>query len=122
MRTATPKTIDEYIAGFQPDVQKLLQQIRDIIRKAAPDAEEALKYRMPTFVLNENLVHFAGFEKHIGFYPTPSGIEAFKRELAGYKSAKGSVQFPLDEPVPFDLIKKMVEFRVKDTREKKAAR
>jgi uncharacterized protein YdhG (YjbR/CyaY superfamily) len=122
MRTATPKTIDEYIAGFQPDVQKLLQQIRDIIRKAAPDAEEALKYRMPTFVLNENLVHFAGFEKHIGFYPTPSGIEAFKRELAGYKSAKGSVQFPLDEPVPFDLIKKMVEFRVKETWEKKAAR
>ena len=122
MRTANPKTIDEYIAGFPPDVQKLLQQIRATIRKAAPDAEETLKYRMPTFVLNENLVHFAGFEKHIGFYPTPSGIEAFKKELAGYKSAKGSVQFPLNERVPFDLIKKMVEFRVKETREKKAAR
>jgi uncharacterized protein YdhG (YjbR/CyaY superfamily) len=122
MRTANPKTIDEYIAGFPPDVQKLLQQIRATIRKAAPDAKETIKYRMPTFVLNENLAHFAGFEKHIGFYPTPSGIEAFKKELAGYKSAKGSVQFPLNERVPFDLIKKMVEFRVKDTREKKAAR
>jgi uncharacterized protein YdhG (YjbR/CyaY superfamily) len=122
MRTANAKTINEYIAGFPPDVQKLLQQIRATISKAAPDAEETLKYRMPTFVLNENLVHFAGFEKHIGFYPTPSGIEAFKRELAGYKSAKGSVQFPLNEPVPLDLIKKMVEFRVKETREKKAAK
>jgi len=122
MRTANAKTINEYIAGFPPDVQKLLQQIRATISKAAPEAEETLKYRMPTFVLNENLVHFAGFEKHIGFYPTPSGIEAFKRELAGYKSAKGSVQFPLNEPVPLDLIKKMVEFRVKETREKKAAK
>ena len=122
MRTANPKTIDEYIAGFPPDVQKLLQQIRATIRKAAPDAKETIKYRMPTFVLNENLAHFAGFEKHIGFYPTPSGIEAFKKELAGYKSAKGSVQFPLNERVPFDLIKKMVEFRVKETWEKKAAR
>jgi uncharacterized protein YdhG (YjbR/CyaY superfamily) len=122
MRAANPKTINEYIAGFPRDVQDVLQQIRATIKKAAPDAEETLKYRMPTFVLNENLVHFAGFEKHIGFYPTPSAIEAFRKELAGYKGAKGSVQFPLNEPVPFTLIKKMVEFRVKETRQKKAAK
>ena len=122
MRTANARTIDEYIGGFPPAVQKILQEVRATIRKAAPDAEETLKYRIPTFVLNENLVHFAGFEKHIGFYPTPSGIEAFKRELSGYKSAKGSVQFPLNEPVPLNLIRKIVVFRVKEVREKKAAR
>jgi uncharacterized protein YdhG (YjbR/CyaY superfamily) len=122
MRIANPKTIHEYIAGFPRDVQDVLQQIRATIRQAARDAQETIKYRMPTFVLNENLVHFAGFEKHIGFYPTPSAIEAFRRELAGYKGAKGSVQFPLDQPVPFTLIKRIVEFRVKETREKKAAK
>src|SRR6516164_9377344 len=101
---STPaKTIDEYVAGFPTKVQRILQEIRSIIRKAAPDAEEAIKYRMPTFVLNGNLVHFAAFEKHIGFYPTPSGIEAFKGELSAYHNAKGSVQFPLDKPVPFSL-------------------
>ena len=115
MKTATPKNIDQYIAGFPPDVQETLQKIRDIINDAAPDAEETIKYRMPTFVLHGNLVHFAGFENHIGFYPTPSAIEAFGIDLAGYESAKGSVQFPLDQPVPFALIRSMVEFRVKES-------
>ena len=122
MKTGTPKNIDAYIAGFPRDVQETLRKIRDIIREAAPEAEEMIKYRMPTFVLQGNLVHFAGFQKHIGFYPTPSAIAAFSGELAGYESAKGSVQVPLNEPVPFTLIRKMVEFRVKETREKLAAK
>ncbi len=119
--STAPKNIDEYIAGFPADVQRILQEIRRIIRRAAPDAEEAIKYRMPTFVLKGNLVHFAAFAKHIGFYPTPSGIEAFQDALAAYHHAKGSVQFPLDQPVPFDLIRKIVAFRVRETREKVAA-
>jgi uncharacterized protein YdhG (YjbR/CyaY superfamily) len=119
---STPKNIDEYIVGFPANVQRILREIRSIIRTAAPDAKEAIKYRMPTFVLNGNLVHFAGFEKHIGFYPTPSGIEQFKGELSVYHNAKGSVQFPLDKPVPFSLIRKIVEFRVKEVREKVAAK
>jgi uncharacterized protein YdhG (YjbR/CyaY superfamily) len=121
-KRTTSKNIDEYIAGFPPDVQRILQQIRSVIRAAAPDAIEAIKYQIPTFVLHENLVHFAGFQTHIGFYPTPSAIEAFGSELAGYKSAKGSVQFPLDQPVPVGLIRRMVEFRVEETRKKLAAR
>jgi uncharacterized protein YdhG (YjbR/CyaY superfamily) len=112
MKTATPKNIDEYIAGFPRGVQETLQKIRDIIRDAAPDAEETIKYRMPTFVLHGNLVHFAGFQKHIGFYPTPSAIEAFSGELAGYESAKGSVQFPLNKSAPFSLIRKMIEYEI----------
>ena len=120
--TSPANTIDEYIAGFPKDVQAILQKIRGIIRKVAPDAEEAIKYQIPTFVLNGNLVHFAAFQKHIGFYPTPSGIEEFRDELSVYKSAKGSVQFPLDAPVPFSLITKIVKFRVKETREKVAPR
>ena len=118
----SPRTIDEYIAGFPRDVQKILQQVRGTIRKAAPEAEETIKYQIPTFVLNGNLVHFGGFEKHIGFYPTPSGIAAFKNELAAYDGAKGSVQFPLDRPIPFSLIEKIVKFRVKEAREKATAR
>ena len=117
-----PKNIDEYIAGFPTDVQRILREIRSIIRTAAPDAEEAIKYRMPTFVLNGNLVHFAAFEKHIGFYPTPSGIEAFKDDLSAYHNAKGSVQFPLDKPIPLRLIRKIVAFRVREVREKLAAK
>jgi uncharacterized protein YdhG (YjbR/CyaY superfamily) len=116
-----PENIDEYIAGFPSGVRRILQEIRRVIRKAAPDAEEALKYRIPTFVLGGNLVHFAAFERHIGFYPTPSGIQAFQRELSAYPSAKGSVQFPLDRPVPFDLIRRIVEFRVTEARAKLAA-
>lgn len=122
MKPSAPKNIDEYIAGFPPDVQEALRKIRTIVRAAAPGAEEALKYRIPTFVLKENLVHFAAFEKHIGFYPTPSAIEAFSTDLRVYVSAKGSVQFPLNRPVPFALIKKMVQFRVKEVREKTTQR
>ena len=114
MRTnqTAPNDIDEYIAGFQKDVQEILEKIRVTIRKAAPDAEETIKYQIPTFTLNGNLVHFAAFKKHIGFYPAPSGIRKFKNELSVYESAKGSVRFPLDKPVPLGLISKIVKFRV----------
>ena len=116
MRTdqTAPKNIDEYIDGFQKDVQEMLEKIRMTIRKAAPDAEETIKYQMPTFILNGNLVHFAAFKKHIGFYPAPSGIEKFKDELSVYEGAKGSVRFPSDKPVPLDLISKIVKFRVEE--------
>jgi uncharacterized protein YdhG (YjbR/CyaY superfamily) len=109
---STPQTIDEYIAACPAEVQPLLQQIRLTIRAAAPDAQEAISYQMPTFKLHGNLVHFAAYKKHIGFYPAPSGIEAFKDELAGYASSKGAVQFPLDQPLPHDLISRIVTFRV----------
>lgn len=124
MKTASsqPNTIDDYIARFPPDVQDILRKVRTTIREAAPEAEEAIKYQMPTFVLNGNLVHFAAFSKHIGFYPTPSGIANFKEELSPYKSAKGSVQFPLDKKIPYGLIKKIVKFRVKESREKVRSR
>jgi uncharacterized protein YdhG (YjbR/CyaY superfamily) len=121
MKTSLPKDIDEYIAAFPPRVQKLLEQIRDTVRKAAPDAKEAIKYQMPTFVLGENLVHFAAFQKHIGFYPTPSAIKAFSNEIAGYVWAKGSVQFPLEKGIPTPLIRGMVEFRVKEVRQRMGA-
>ena len=124
MKTTTgpPKNIDEYIAGFPGDVQQVLKQIRATIKKVAPDAEEAIKYQVPTFVLNENLVHFAAFKNHIGFYPSPSGITAFKDELSRYESAKGSVQFPIDEPMPLSLIGKIVKFRVKEARARSTAK
>lgn len=122
MKTSSAKNIDEYIAGFPRDVQESLQRIRAIIREAAPDAEEAIKYGIPTFVLHGNLVHFAAFQKHIGFYPTPSAIAAFSGELTGYESARGSVQFPLNQLVPFTLIRKMVEFRVKESRAKRGTK
>lgn len=105
-------SIDEYIAGFPRDIQKILEEIRATIKAAAPAATEKISYQMPTFFLKGNLVHFAAFKKHIGFYPTPSGIDKFKKELSRYEGAKGSVQFPLDEPIPYDLIRKIVEFRV----------
>ena len=113
-----PKDIDAYIAGFPEDIQQILQKVRTTIREAAPQAQETIKYQIPTFTLHGNLVHFAGYKKHIGFYPTPSGIEKFQQELSAYKSAKGSVQFPLDRPIPYDLIRKIVEFRVKENLEK----
>ena len=119
---ALPKTISEYIAGFPPRVRKLLQEVRRTIRKAAPEAQEAIRYRIPTFVLEENLVHFAAFQHHIGFYPTSSGTRAFKDELAGYRTGKGSIQFPLDQPIPFGLISRIVKFRVKEARERTRAR
>jgi uncharacterized protein YdhG (YjbR/CyaY superfamily) len=120
--TKPPSTIDEYIARCPEDVQAILSKIREIIRKVAPTAEETIKYQIPTFVLNGNLVHFAAFQNHIGFYPTPSGITKFQQELSAYKGAKGSVQFPLDAPIPFSLITKIVKFRVKETIEKAAAK
>lgn len=115
-------SIDEYISSFPVEIQTLLQQIRVTIRKTAPGAEEAIKYAMPTFVLNGNLVHFAAFKHHIGFYPVPSGIEAFKKELSSYKGAKGSVQFPLDKPMPLDLISRIVQFRVTENLKKAKAK
>jgi uncharacterized protein YdhG (YjbR/CyaY superfamily) len=118
----TPKTIDEYIAGFPADVQEILQNVRRTIREAAPDAEEAIKYRLPTFTLNGNLVHFGAFKKHVGFYPTPTGIERFEKELSVYESSKGAVQFPFDKPIPFNLIREIVEFRVKENLKRAEAR
>jgi uncharacterized protein YdhG (YjbR/CyaY superfamily) len=113
-----PKTIDEYIAGFPGDVQEILEKVRATIREVAPTAEETINYQIPTFTLKGNLVHFAAFSKHIGFYPTPSGIEKFQDELAAYESAKGSVQFPLDQPIPYELIHRMVAFRVQENLER----
>ena len=117
---ATPRkqfeNIDEFIGSFPPDVRRILEKMRKTIHKAAPEAEEAMRYGIPTFRLNdENLVHFSAFAKHIGFYPNPSAIVAFKKELSAYKGAKGSVQFPLNKPIPFDLVKRIVKFRVKES-------
>jgi uncharacterized protein YdhG (YjbR/CyaY superfamily) len=109
------QTIDEYIKTLPKDVQSILEKMRQTIRKAAPGAVEAISYQIPTFKLNDtNLVHFAAFKNHIGFYPTPSGIEAFKKELSQYKVAKGSVQFLLNGPIPYDLLEKIVIFRSKE--------
>ncbi len=111
------KTMDEYIKTFPLNVQRRLEKMRKTIQKAAPGAAEAISYQMPTFKLNgKNLVHFAAWKNHIGFYPQPSGTEAFQKELSPYKAAKGSVQFPLDRPIPFDLVERMVKFRVKESR------
>ncbi len=120
--TPLPKNIDEYIAGFPQKIQDMLKEIRATIKKVAPEATEAIKYRMPTYILNGNLVHFAAMKNHIGFYPTPSGIDNFKKELAAYKSGKGSLQFPLDSPLPLDLISKIVELRVKENSAKAETR
>ena len=116
---AAYKTIDEYINMFPEDVQSVLNELRQTIKEAAPDAEETINYQIPTFTLNGNLVHFAAFPNHIGFYPTPSGMEAFKKELSSYKGAKGSVQFPIHEPLPLPLIRRIVEYRVKENMERK---
>ncbi|HEY8889700.1 MAG TPA: DUF1801 domain-containing protein [Clostridium sp.] len=108
----TPKSIDEYILNFPPEIQGILKKLRKVIKESAPDAQEKISYQMPTFVLHGNLVHFAAFKNHIGLYPTPSGTDSFKLEIAEYKSGKGSIQFPLDKPIPYELIRKIVEFRV----------
>jgi uncharacterized protein YdhG (YjbR/CyaY superfamily) len=112
-------TIDEYIATFTPEIQSILSNIREIVRELAPEATEKISYQMPTYYLNGNLVHFAAFQKHIGFYPTPSGIEAFQEELSKYKGAKGSVQFPLNQPIPYDLIRRIVIYRLEESRNNK---
>lgn len=115
-----PTTIDEYIAAFPAEVQAILQKVRATIKAAAPAAIEAIKYQMPTFVLHKkNLVHFAAYKKHIGFYPTPSGIEQFKEALSLYVSSKGAVQFPLDKPIPYDLIAEITCFRVAEEQSRK---
>ena len=114
------KTIDEYISMFPEDVRTILKNLRQTIRDAAPEAQETINYQMPTFTLNGNLVHFAAFKNHIGFYPTPTGMEAFKDELSAYKGAKGSVQFPIDQPLPLPLVRRIVEYRVKENLERKS--
>jgi uncharacterized protein YdhG (YjbR/CyaY superfamily) len=119
---AALKNIDEYIAGFPPEVQEKLETIRATIRKAAPKAEEAISYMIPTFRLHGNLVHFAAYKNHIGFYPGAGGIAAFQEELAGYETSKGTVQFPLDKRLPLTLITKIVKFRMQQNLDKVAAK
>ena len=111
-------SMDEYIATFPEEIQKILEELRATIKASAPDAEERISYQMPTFALKGNLVHFAAFKKHIGFYPTPSGIQAFKHELSIYEGAKGSVKFPIEKPLPLELISKIVKFRVAENLKK----
>ena len=113
------KTIDEYIKTFPEDVQSILEKMRQTIRKAAPEAEEAISYQIPTFKLNGNLVHFAAFKDHVSFFPTGKGVAAFKKELSSYKGSKGTVQFPLDKPIPYDLVRKITLFRRKQSLAKK---
>lgn len=114
------KTIDEYIKTFPKNVQNILENMRQIIRETEPEAVETISYQMPTFKLNgKNLVHFAAFKEHIGFYPTPSGIDSFEKELAPYRTGKGTLQFPLDKPIPFNLVKRVVITRVKENLNKK---
>lgn len=121
-KKSTIQNIDDYIENFPKEIQEILQELRTTIREAAPDAEEAISYQMPTFRVKGNLVHFAAYKNHIGFYPTPSGIEKFKSELSFYEGAKGSVKFPIDQPLPLDLIGKIVSFRVIENLEKAAAK
>ena len=122
MKRAAPahETIDQYIAAHEPAIRKRLTSLRATIRKHAPHAEERISYAIPTFWLGGNLVHFAAFQRHLGFYPGPTGIAAFKQQLAGYQSAKGSVQFPHDEPLPLALIAEIVRFRVAEQSAKQA--
>jgi uncharacterized protein YdhG (YjbR/CyaY superfamily) len=121
--SARAATIDEYIGEFPAEVQRILSELRATIRKAAPQATEKISYRMPTFDYNGNLVHFAAYKQHVGFYPTLGGITAFRKELAAYKSSKGAVQFPLDEALPTKLITRIVKFRVgENAGEKHAAK
>jgi uncharacterized protein YdhG (YjbR/CyaY superfamily) len=115
MKHTQAKTIDRYIKSFPKDIQLSLKQIREIIQKTAPDAVESISYGMPAFKINgKPLVYFAAYEKHIGFYPTPSGTAKFKKELSPYKTGKGSARFPIDEPLPLELIQKIVAFRVQE--------
>ena len=114
MRYPRANNIDEYISQYPQNIQDILQKIRQTIRDSAPGAEEAMAYGMPTFRLNGNLVHFAAQSRHIGFYPTPPGITAFQKELSPYKTSKGAVQFPLDSPIPYKIIKDITLFRVKE--------
>jgi len=116
--SSTPRDIDEYIAGHPPAVQKLLQQIRQIVRAAAPGAEEAIKYQMPTFVLHGNLIHFGAYKKHIGVYPVPRNLPRFRERVAEYGGEKSTLQLPLDAPLPADLLREIVEYRVQQDAER----
>ena len=122
METDKPQTIDAYIANFPKEVQKLLESVRMTIRGAAPEAEEAISYQVPTFRLKGNLIHFAAYKNHIGLYPTPLGINEFKQELSMYKQGKGSVQFPLDQPLPLELISRIVKYRISENLKKAEAK
>jgi uncharacterized protein YdhG (YjbR/CyaY superfamily) len=113
MTTKKAKDVDEYINGFPQDIREILQQVRATIQKAAPSAEQTISYGIPTFTLNGNLVHFAAFKNHIGFYPAPTAIKEFEKQFSIYKTSKGAVQFPLDKPMPLSLITKIVKYRVK---------
>jgi uncharacterized protein YdhG (YjbR/CyaY superfamily) len=109
-----PNTIAEYIAMFPENIREILTEMKQVIEESAPQAEETISYGIPTFKLNGNLVHFAAYKKHVGFYPTSSGIKAFKKELSPYRLAKGTVQFPIDKPIPFGIVKKIVAYRVRE--------
>ncbi len=113
-----PDNFEEYLQGFPGDVQKILHQVRKTIREEAPDASELISYGIPTFKLHGNLVHFGAYKNHIGFYPAPSGVKEFQEELSSYKSGKGSMKFPLNRPVPYDLIRRITRYRVKENLEK----
>ncbi|MCA9733077.1 MAG: DUF1801 domain-containing protein [Deferribacteres bacterium] len=119
---SAPQTIDEYIGNFPPEIQEILEKIRQTIRETAPEAKEKISYQIPTFTLNGNLVHFAGYKTHIGFYPAPSGIEKFDKEVADYKTGKGTLQFPLDKSIPYKLIKRIVKFRISENLNKTHAK
>jgi uncharacterized protein YdhG (YjbR/CyaY superfamily) len=114
MLTKKPKNIDEYIASFPKDIQRILEKMRTTIKKAAPDAEETISYQMPAFKFKGILVYFAALKKHIGFYPTSSPMVVFKKELSPYKHSRGAIQFPLDKPIPYDFVSKIVKYRVKE--------
>ncbi|RNL49555.1 iron chaperone [Pedobacter jejuensis] len=120
MEKPEPKIIDEYIALFPIKTQQILQQIRETIHKAVPNAKEVISYKMPAFKQNRVLVYFAAYEKHIGFYPTGSGIEAFQHEFKNYKWSKGAIQFPIDKPMPLDLITRITKFKAQKDLEKVA--
>jgi len=118
-RTKQPESIDEYISTFPSNIQNILKKMRQTIRECAPGAEETISYQIPTFKLNGNLVYFAAFKDHISFFPTSSGREAFKKELSMYKGGRGTVQFPMDKPIPYNLVQKIVKYRVKESLGKK---
>ncbi|MDQ3071890.1 MAG: DUF1801 domain-containing protein [Bacteroidota bacterium] len=122
MTPGKPQNIDAYISGFPKEVQLILEEIRAIIKKAVPEAEETISYGIPTFTLKGNMIHFAAYKNHIGLYPSPRGIEAFNEELSSYKGGKGTVQFPIDEPMPLDLISRIAKFRAKENLDKAKAK
>jgi len=118
MEQNIPKSIDEYILQYPQEIQEILKTLRKVIKESAPNADEKISYRMPTFVLNGNLVHFAAYKNHIGFYPTSSGINTFQHELSGYKTSKGAVQFPIGKPIPYEIISQIVKFRAAENQSK----